>query len=145
MTKRFGEESRLWISFSVSNFKGNPDEVTKVLKWKPSRILTKGEPFPNMQKRIEAGFNQWSVAVHSDSFDLEKQIATLARRLRNLKRLDTKIGKYQAWVTVVLEIVGDDTRPSLVVSPKYIQALAKLGVGLSVDYYFFKKALRSKR
>lgn len=135
MSNGFGEHSRLWLCFSIRNFKADPDQITKLLGQKPTRVLKKGKPVPN--GRVNAKFNSWTIHSKKDRFDLEGLVNTLLKKLRKFKSLHPCIGKFDASLTVILEVVGEDTRPAVSLTAKQLQALGEMGIVFSVDYYFF--------
>ncbi|MBK8203680.1 MAG: DUF4279 domain-containing protein [Bdellovibrionales bacterium] len=143
MSNGFGEKSRLWVSFSISHFKGDPDQITKILDQNPVRVLTKGQLIPKTTKVQR--FNLWTMRAESKKFDLEKQMDVMIKQLRHFKRLKSKIGKFEARVTAVLEVVGNDTRPSISLTPLHLRLLGEMDLPFSVDYYFFElSVLRSQ-
>lgn len=139
MSSQFGIKSRLWLSFSVTHFNGHPSEISNLLNQKPFRVLVKGDPYASGKKT--QGFSLWSLKVESPRHDLDKQMTILLKKIQKLPLVRKRVGKFYAGITAVLEIVGEDTRPTLCLSPIQLVQMGELGVTFSVDYYFFEKPL----
>jgi hypothetical protein len=137
VVSKLNEQSRLWISFAISEFSFNPTEITKTLKQKPNHTQIAGQKIPGM--RVNAPFNQWSVKFESKAPDLEVLMDIFINTFKgpNLSKVTkgTRSG-----VTAVLEVVGSDTRPSVTLRADQMKWLADRELDFCVDYYFFSKA-----
>jgi hypothetical protein len=143
VSRRFGEHSRLWIQFSIAEFGCEPEDITRILGVEPTRQIHKGDIHRRTGRRQK--FNLWSLQINTGSMDLDRLMDHLMRKLKNFKKLNAKFDDINAEVNAVLEIVGDDTRPTVTMSKEQINFLATMGISFSLAYYFFKKPLSKKQ
>lgn len=127
-------QSRIWLSFSVSGFHEDPEVVTHLLKLSPSRVIREGELI-GTRKKVRQEFNIWSIKYYSKSFDLELMLEKFLNQMRNVRKLKSRLKQYNARLSIVLELAGQDTRPTLHISEEQIRRLGALGISVWIDYY----------
>jgi hypothetical protein len=77
--RKIGKQSRLFVSYSIFDFKGDPNNITALLKQSPTEIQVRGEPIAG--GRAKAKSNAWSYTVSLDSYSLEVHLKYLLKKL----------------------------------------------------------------
>lgn len=133
MRGKVRDRSKVWLSFSISNFKCDAGEISRGLQLKPSRVLLRGELYPN--SRAIQNINLWNYRGRGRGINVQRQVDLILEDLRYFSRIRKIIRGSRVRLTAVIEISIGDQIPVISVNADSMLILGKMGVDFEVDYY----------
>lgn len=128
------EESQVLVSFEIHGFDVDPDEITRLLKLKPTSVERKGKTAPNSTQ--VAKVNSWTLASSlRDEQDVDAHLQDLIEKLGSFDELDKLKPIWSAQFNCIVHFVGDDHSPYLGLSPSTLKSVGDMGCGFEVEYF----------
>lgn len=99
---------------------------------KPTMIIRVGDPI--VGAKLKSKTNKWKYKVDAkESFEVEVLVEKILRKFKDKRKLAQAISLGRAKIVCVVHIT--DSEPTIELSAKTIQVLAKINCGFWLDYY----------
>ncbi|MBY0314222.1 MAG: DUF4279 domain-containing protein [Bdellovibrionales bacterium] len=125
--------NNMYVYIKLYDFKFEPEEITKILKHKPSKDYLKGD-------KVEFGsrlrkYNGWhSQKTNLKSAELNKHIEKIFKMIPRHIKIKNALKKSKGALVVVVHI-KDEFRPVLSIDKKQTAVIGSLGLDIEIDYY----------
>jgi Domain of unknown function (DUF4279) len=124
------------VSFLLSDFDQNPEEITHLLGIKPSLTWKRGDLI-HPKATIIREFNGWELKGNLNDEDLETQLSTLIEELKTGWRglIELKDNNCYAQLSIIINVC-DGNIPAVSFTPEIVKNLAEINAAIDIDLYF---------
>lgn len=125
----------VYVYLRIDRFKCHPDEISKILGVKASKVFVKGEldRFDNPIK-----FNSWRLESNLQSIELEKHIQSLLKKTTKFKNVVKIVPRFTCLLQVVVNARDGEDTPIMTISSRTMKMLSERNIDLDIDMYFWE-------
>jgi len=127
-----------WFSISLRIFSDNlePNQITKLLRYNPTKELKKNDPINNKSKRISEK-NVWELTLKANdsSKNINSEILNILNNINKNKR-SWKIINNHSRVDLFIGMVMKSKNKGIEIDPILMRLLGKLNITIGFDVYY---------